>query len=447
MQELDIALEVLGDIVNNDVEFSEALRKKFQPDPDIRPLRSSVAGLVGCELRHHLLFSYLSEPLKELTPEDRLFVALVLANEYFFRRLDSALVNQTALAHLGAEKLTLVQPLLDKTGKPEEYITSDLDKSGNKYLSLRYNTPEWVLKVWQHYGYGTTYKILKKDNHQLTTSLRVRTSLVSTDSLVGANPQFVKMDVPDMVSYTGKDPLRKTKEFRLGQVFEEKPAAKAALDKFRCDEPEEAMLYCGKAEVQLAYEFLEKFTDRVGVNIGVPNTDEFPDVSRRIRDMGLSNVNFYGAKDPLHMDAAISRPQDLVVCAPDSTNFDLIREYPDYLLHFKKDSMDLLFAGEEAALEGCSKFVADDGTLLYLIFTVSKKEGHRTVDDFLAKHNNFKLVREVQHFPFEAFDTALYVAVLHKEDPLAKAGAPLMDLSALTAPKIQPTSEAQGKAE
>jgi hypothetical protein len=38
------------------------------------------------------------------------------------------------------------------------------------------------LKIWEHYGYGTTYKILKKNNRQNTTSVRVRTSLTASKS-------------------------------------------------------------------------------------------------------------------------------------------------------------------------------------------------------------------------------------------------------------------------
>ena len=58
MQEFDLAQKVLNDILVNDVQFNEALRKLFQADQSIRPLRGSVAGLVGCELRHHLLLTH-----------------------------------------------------------------------------------------------------------------------------------------------------------------------------------------------------------------------------------------------------------------------------------------------------------------------------------------------------------------------------------------------------
>jgi hypothetical protein len=60
-----------------------------------------------------------------------------------------------------------------------------------------------------------------------------------------------------------------------------------------------------------------------------------------------------------------------------------------------------------------------------MIYTISKKEGHQTVNEFLLKHPEFKLVREAQLFPYEDLDTALYYAVMKKETPLSESRAPL----------------------
>jgi 16S rRNA C967 or C1407 C5-methylase (RsmB/RsmF family) len=428
MQELDLSEKVLSDIIENDTSFSEALRKIFQNDVSLRPLRGTVAGLVGCELRHHLLFAYLTEPLPDYTPAEKRFLSLGLADAYFFKRIPSATLKSALQTRLGDAKLAAAEPLLDKAEKPEEFIPSDLAKSSNKYLSLRYNTPEWVLKIWEHYGYGTTYKILKKNNHQHTTSVRVRTSLVSDEELLNHNQDYAKSSVDGILCYGGKIPLRKLDEFRNDKVFAERPATKAVLDKFKIEEPGEAFLFNGNADSSILKEMVETYGSSIGLNLGVYNLENYVDVSKMIRNANLKNVNFF-ATDPSSLESAISRPQDLVIAAPDSSNFDLISEYPDYLLHFKKEGMDALFEKEKAMLEGVSKYVAEGGTLIYMIYTISKKEGHQTVEEFTLNHKEFKLVREAQLFPYEELDTALYYAVMKKETPLAKAEPPLSDVS------------------
>ena len=432
MQEFDLAQKVLSDILENDVQFNEALRKLFQADQSIRPLRGSVAGLVGCELRHHLLFTHLVEEAKieGLTEEEKMWIKLTLADIYFFKRIPAEDMKKELLEKIGEEKMAKLEPLFAKAETPNEFIPSEFPKTSNKYLSLRYNTPEWVLKIWQHFGYGQTYRILKANARQNTSSVRVRTSLVPVEEVLNSSPDFVKSEVEGILLYGGKTPLRKLDLFKQGAIFAERMATKAMLDEYKIEEPKEAFIYNANADSSLFKEIIETYQDKIGLNLGCPNVDNYTDVARMIKAAGYKNINFFGA-EPDSMEAAISRPQDLVIAAPNSSNFDLIRDYPDYLLHFKKEEMDALFAQEKAVLEGTSKFVAEKGILIYCVYTISKKEGNKTINDFLANHPEFHLIKEVQNMPFEEKATALYYAVLAKDTVAAKAETPVGDIASL----------------
>lgn len=442
MQELDLSERILADILDNDVPFGEALKKVFQSDASIRNERALVAGLVGCELRHHLLFTYLTEPFADFEVADKRVLSLALGDLYFFKRVPADTMLEALKAKLGEKKLALAQPLIDKAADPESYIPVDLAKSSNKYLSLRYNTPEWVLKIWEHYGYGTTYKILKKNNRPLVSVIRVRNSLITPEQLMNNNPDYAKSPVANMLFYGGKTPLRKLPEFVAEQVFVEKLGTKKILDSFKVEEPSEVLLFNGNADSSILKELVETYGSSIGLNLGVYDLQKCADVSRLIRSLNLKNVNFF-AGDPSNLEAAISRPQDLVIASPNSSNFDLIREEPDYLLHFKKEGMDELFAKEKATLEGLSKHVDEGGTLLYMIYTISKKEGHATVAEFLMRHAEFKLIKEEQLFPFDELDTALYYCAMKKETPLAKEGLPAESLAKATPASVSSLS-AQG---
>ena len=63
-----------------------------------------------------------------------------------------------------------------------------------------------------------------------------------------------------------------------------------------------------------------------------------------------------------------------------------------------------------------------------MIYTISKKEGHQTIFDFMANHPEFQFVEERQYFPYEEGETALYYAVLHKDSNVAKTSAPLSEI-------------------
>ncbi len=412
MQTLDICETVLTDVLANGLTFAEALKKVFKSSVDLRPQRNTVASLVGCELRHHLLFSYLLKPIEALTDADKRLVSLCLAEYYFYQRLNKEEVDAHLLNKLGEEKIELLKPLFDKSGKPDEYIPADISKSSNKYLSLRYNTPEWVLKIIEHYGFGTTYKVLRKNAQQRISTVRVREGF--DKNTIDPNA-FKGTPVPGIYYYQCKESLRKLEAAKEGKIFNERLATKFILDKYRVSDPSELFIFDGNGDGAIFKEAIESYGTKIGMNFGVYSEDKYADVARMIRTEGLKNINYFAA-DPSFLDAAISRPQDLVIVSPKSTNFDLIREQPDYLLHFKKDEMDELFKKEKEALEGVSKVVANDGILIYMIYTISKKEGHQTVTEFLLNHTEFKFIKEEQLFPQDELDTAMYYAVLKKEE-------------------------------
>ncbi|MCQ2772286.1 MAG: hypothetical protein MJ238_03310 [Bacilli bacterium] len=412
MQTLELCETVLTDIIVNDTPFAEALKKIFKANVDLRPQRNVVASLVGCELRHHLLFTYLLKPIESLSDEERRLACLCLAEYYFYQRLNKEEVDDHLLKKLGEEKCELLKPIFEKAGSPDEYIPSDLPKSSNKYLSLRYNTPEWVLKIIEHYGFGTTYKVLRKNSQQRTTTVRIADGIIPSDI---CKDGFTGTPAKDVYYYKGKDSLRKLPALKEGKLFVERIGTKYLLDKYAIENTQdELFIFDGNGDSGILREALEKYGSTIGMNLGVYSMDKYADVTRAIRTKGLKNVNFFAA-DPTFLDAAISRPQDLVICAPSSTNFDLIREQPDYLLHFKKDGMDELFSKEKEMLEGVSKVVAENGLLIYVVYTISKKEGHNTISDFIANHKEFKFVKEEQIFPQDELDTAMYYCVMQKK--------------------------------
>lgn len=433
MQEFDISLEILSAILDDGIAFNDALKNKFQKDIAIRPLRPFVAGLVGCELRHHLLFRFLiKEVEKDIPEENKLteseirFLTLVLGNDFFYRHIDATKANEAWKATLSDEsKYERFIPLLGKAGSTNDLIPESISRSSENYLSLRYNTPSWALKIWRHFGYGNLYKCLRSFAKPETFYLRVRTSLISEDEVL-ENPDFAATSVPGIVVYKGKTPLRKLDWVKEGKLFVERPLTKKVLDEHKVHEPSEILLYNGNADSSLEKELLESYGSAIGLNFGTPDVDKKIDVTKAIKELGLHNVNFFSA-DPLAMDAAISKKQDLVICAPASTDFDAIRTSPDFLLRFPKTSMDGLLEGEKNALYGCAKYVEENGVLIYIVYTLSQKEGRATVASFLSEHSEFKLEEETQHFPYSELGTSAYVAVLRKGSAQPTLDAPSAD--------------------
>ncbi len=432
IKEFELALEVFNEIVDDKTSFQEALRKKFVSNVDIRPLRANVAGLVGCALRHNIYFDYMTKDFEGYEPRDRRLLTLCLSNAFFFRRFSDEEVRTMAKEELGEAKYAIAEPLFELASTPEKYIPDTVDRHSNLYLSLRFNIPEWTVKIIAHFGGSNLYQTLRKFSRPATIYLRARTSVLPLAHLFD-NPDFVASDIPGIVVYKGKAPLRKNQNYAKGFLFNEKPLTKKLIDDHMISDPYQILLYNGNADCSLEKELIETYGSKVGINIAVPEVDEKVEVSRLLRDLGLKNVNFFSAPDPYAMEASISKPQQLVIAAPNSTNFDLIPTAPDYLLHFDTEKMDGILAQEKAVLEGASKYVDEGGTLLYVVYTISRKEGRHMVTDFLKAHPEFRLVSDQQCFPFEGLETSAYVAELVKGEKELTIPAPFSDLAAVSA--------------
>ncbi len=431
IKEFEIALEVLGEIIDEQKSFQESLRKKFVANVDIRPLRSNVAGLVGCALRHNIYFDYMTKDLAGYEVRDRRLLMLCLSNAYFYRRYDDTEIRAMAKEELGEEKFELALPLFDLASTPEKYIPDSVDRHSNLYLSLRFNIPEWTVKIIAHFGGSNLYQTLRKFSRPATTYLRARTSVLPLATLL-ENPDFFATEVQGIVTYKGKAPLRKNQDYAKGLLYAEKPLTKKIIDEHLVTDPHQVLLYNGNADCSLEKELIETYGEKVGLNIAVPEVDDKVEISRLIRDLKLKNVNFFSAPDPYAMEASISAKQQLVIAAPNSTNFDLVPTAPDYLLHFDTEKMDDLIAQEKAVLEGSAKYVDEGGTLLYIVYTISRKEGRHTVSEFLKGHPEFKLVSDAQHFPFEDLETSAYVAELVKGEKELTIPAAFSDLASAT---------------
>ena len=424
MQELDLALEMLHAVLDEKTAFAEALRLRFQGDLAVRPYRQAVAGIVGCELRHHLLYRHVLKGKFDSEQKERL-VALALSNHLFFHRFDEEAVNEAVEAALTPEEIESYRALLSVQNGVEGLLGDQLNRSSNLYLSLRFNTPEWVLKIFQHFGYGVTYKTIRTYSRPRQNVVRVRGPMppVLQDGMFAPNAFYPG----ELADYLGKTSLRKRADYREGRIYDLKPIAHKLLVDHKVEAPCQILLYDGNPNSGLERDLIDIYGASIGLNIAVPSVEDRPEVTRLIRDQALKNVNFFSAPNGEGLQSAVSTKQDLVICAPNSTNFDDIPTSPDYLLRFDKETMDGILKGEKEALEACSAFVEDGGTLLYVVFTISKKEGERTLQEFLVDHPEFVVSSAKQHFPFEkeSCHAGLYVAELKKgKEPLTIAPSP-----------------------
>ncbi len=415
MKEIITAQSVLKLILFTDTSFSLALKKTFLNHDDLQDVRGISSTLVGCELRHHFLFEFLIVDSKTvLSDDEKCLVYIALSNNLFLKRLDDESVNSFIKEQLGDERYHAIEKLLTYHDSPNDLIPNSISRDSIEFLSLRFNTPIWVIKMWQkHFGKGITFKLLKKNAKPQLLTCRIMNAQTTEEQVLKDNNAFKPTAIKDIVLFDGKAPKKRADFFRSFDVYPEKLAVKDFFDKFSQPNVRNILVYSGY-DNSLVYELYQKYGRDVNFYVGVSNLEERFELTRTFRLSNSKNILIFNAPDPYSMEAAINNEADLVVVAPNSSCFDEIRQYPDFLIKFKQESIDGLIAQQKAALEGASKYVVEDGKLVYIVMTLDRKESHSVIVDFLQKHRDFEAVEERQRFPYDELDTAMYYAILKR---------------------------------
>lgn len=413
MTDLEIAKIVLNKIIAEEVPFALALRsayKKYNVDPHAR---GNITALLGCELRHHYLLDNLIGRYFDDNPsfEATINLRFLICNKLFLRRYQDGDLRALASKELDKNKINALMEFISSTN---EIIPNNMDKASPEYLSLRFNTPSWVIRMWQkQYGKGLTFKILKTNYHQSTPCVRVNERLITSEEVLKKNPDFSSSPIENILVYQGRGTPKNLEEFKNNKIFFMKMATKYVIDQLDI-EPIKGIAIYSDVPNNIYLDLVARFSDNVKLDYVTNHLQAYYESKKIIEDNQYNGISIYNATSS-SVITCISRPVDVFFCLPKSTTFDLLRSTPDYFLRIKQDKLDGIILEEMNALESCSKVVEIDGKLVYMIPTICKKESSNLIATFLTNHPNFELIEERQFFPFESFDSCLYYAIMKKK--------------------------------
>ena len=411
MNIFELSKSILLKLVIEDVPFAVALKNAFKKNNIDAVEKSNVAALVGCELRHHYIFDNLINRFFEGEEfEKTIYLRFALANGLFLKRFPEKDLVALAEQDLDKEQIYALYNFVKST---DEIIPNDLDKSSPEFLSLRYNTPAWIIRMWQkQYGKGVVFKTLKVNYRQSVPSIRVNEKKIDIDEFLAKHPDFSKAPVDNMIIYQGRGSPKKLPEFDNGSLYFMKMATKVVLDSLDLDVLKGIAIYT-EVPNNIYLDLLTRFKEEAKADLVINNTSCYYETKRNLEKIGKHRMFIYEA-EYTSLLTCLSKKVHTMICMPKSSTFDLLRSTPDYFLRIKQEGLDELIANESACLAECSKYVEDGGELVYMVPTLSRKESNNIIAKFLVDNKDFELIKERQFFPFEVYDSCLYSARLKK---------------------------------
>ena len=410
MEEFNQAKSVLLKIVNDNIPFALVLKNQFKKGtPEEAQLKHTVSLLIGCELRHHLILDNLIERyFEEVEFEKTIFLRFLIVNKLFLKRFDNKQLYNEAIKELDKK---VVDELLDFIDSTNELIPTNLDKSSPEYLSLRFNTPAWIIKMWQkQYGKGLVFKVLKANYRHSIPSLRYNEKEIDIEDFLKKHPDFEKTPIEYTLLFTGKGSPKNIEEVRNNKMFFLKLISKHIADSLDID-PLRGIAMFTAVPNNSYLDLVVKYGKDVQMDIITNHGQYYYDAKRTIEKYNYSNISIYN-EEANNIEACISKKVHTFIVLARSTAFDLLRSTPDYFLKVKKENLDSILEEEALTLEESSKMVEEGGTLVYMVPTLNRKESTTLVGNFLFKHPEFEMVEDKQCYPFESLDCCLYYAVL-----------------------------------
>jgi len=417
MNELTLVSQVLSQIIDQNLHFSDALKNVVQQSP-IPVSQGLIRSLTSCELHHHRLLEHVvNRFVPNLSKEDRLYIQAAIGNNVFVRRLplqDVVIDLQTFLTNRQISK-PITDNLLALASPGKSLIDPQVKENSIPYISIKFNTPEWLVLMWvKHFGFALTLKILATNNKPVLQACRVNTLTTTTEKLLASYPELTETPVEDTIIYQSKEPLKNHPAYAQNLIFQQRLAITDIMKQFSFDNVKGEMLLV-ETRPQALYLELPIYTEqKIRINVVTNSIERKLAMQKSIQSFQLKNIVLYES-EPKGLLTYLSKKQDVVLVVPQCSKFDLIRSLPDFFIHFRQENLDTLIASQKEALLESSQFVEEGGLLFYGVNTLNHKEGKLLIEEFLESNPHFKLIQEFQYYPFDKHNTALYVAAMRKQ--------------------------------
>lgn len=416
MNELLIVGNVLTKIIDQNLNFSDALKAAVQ-EASATASQGLIRSLTSCELHHHRLLDHVVNRFaNQLSSKDKLIVQAAIGNNVFVKRLPYDQVMAFLHQFLLEKEIpkTSIEEMLSLAAPGKNLIDPQVKENSIHYLGIKYNTPEWLVLMWiKHFGLTITLKILSTNNKPVLQACRVNTLKTTTQKLIKQFPDLGETPVEDTVIYQGKEPLKNHPAYIQNLIFQQRLAVTDIVKQFSFDNVKGEMLLV-ETRPQALYLELPIYTEqKIRINIVTNAIERKLAMQKSLHAFQFTNLALYES-EPKGLITYLSKKQDVVMVIPQCSKFDLIRSLPDFFIHFKQEDLDELISAQKEALFEASQFVEERGLLFYAVNTMNQKEGKLLIEEFLLNQPQFKLIQEFQYFPFDKFNTALYVAAMRK---------------------------------
>ena len=308
---------------------------------------------------------------------------------------DSAAVNESVeLAKLNkrGQAAGLVNAVLRKISKNKNDLPAIPDKDVERYLSIRYSHPKWLVKrLVNLLGREEAEAFLAADNGVSPMTVQLNPMKTTQEALVEelfqqgitAKPHAW---VPGCLELSGTGDLTALPAFRDGKFMVQDGAARL-VSLSAAVEPGEKVLDVCAAPGGKSFSCAFAMEDRGEIVSCDLHENKLKRIKEGAQRLGITCIETVTADGREHREEWDGQFDTVLVDAPCS-GLGIIRKKPD-TRYKKADDLFTLPVIQAAILENAARYVRPGGTLVYSTCTILPEENEQVTDAFLAQHTDF----------------------------------------------------------
>ena len=409
-----LARDILNRIINENTPFSLALKQAFKKNEVSKEDKANISAMVGCVLRHYLVLSnVISKQYPDLDSVGAIALMIAFSNALFIKKLDQEDCNKEAQQYLKEEDIK-AQDFIEPYLQEKKLVPENIEVGSFEFLSFRYNTPTEIIKMWnKQFGHIAVSKALKANSKPAPVVLRIDNKKIEDEDFFNKYPEFERIEgVNGMALYKGEGKFKNHEVNEKALATPYALAFKEMLDEGDVDLLRGLAIYTEYPN-DLLIDLISRKESISGVEFIAGNLATASNARNFLNKNQVRGVNVYEAQAS-SIITCLSKPVHTFVVMPDNSRFNLLQLLPDYFLRFDFNKLDELITNQKLALKEAAEQVEEDGYLLYLVDTLSKKESINIINEFLANNENFTLVRDKLYFPYKKYGGSYYFAALKK---------------------------------
>lgn len=402
----------------SNIEIDHIIRENKINELDAKLLTNIVYGT----LSHDKILNWELKQLCEKKPKEQAKI-IILMSLYQMHYLDRipffAIINEAVdvAKKVGGDVMgKFVNAILRESQRKQIALSRESVKDEYEYLSLLYNMPIWVIKMFEkHYGKEKTLKILEYSIKEAPLAVRVNIHKSNKEKLL-ENSDFIEGKLgKNSLIYKGTSPIASTPEMKEGLISVQDESSQYVVEILNPKENEKVLDMCAApgSKTQYICELMENKGKVLALDIH-PHRVEI--MKKMLNSLNLTNVTCiaYDSTKLSEKNKLIESFDKVLLDAP-CLGLGVVRRKPDILLNLKAEQLDEIEVLQEKLLDQAYLMLKEKGELVYSTCSINKKENDAQITKFLSKHKDMKRVFEKQIFPYEYDSDGFYIAKLVKE--------------------------------